>query len=252
LVVRLSAIPLVGRIVRGLIDRRWPGARTSGVARTRVIDDVVEGGLAAGIEQVVILGAGFDARAYRIASMAKAVVFEVDHPATSAAKRKAVEAVLGAVPAHVRFVPVDFNTERLDMRMQREDYGAARRTLFVWEGVTNYLTETAVSETLRWCAKAAPGSRVLFTYVHRDALEAPDAFDGMERLVATLSAAGERWTFGLDPARLSAFLADRGLVLEDDCGAAEYRARCYGPEADGMRGYEFYRIAVAGVAARNL
>jgi methyltransferase (TIGR00027 family) len=63
LVVNLSCSPLVGAIVRAYIDRRWPGARTSAVARTRFIDDAVEAALNEGIEPVVILGAGFDARA---------------------------------------------------------------------------------------------------------------------------------------------------------------------------------------------
>src|SRR5262249_56996309 len=86
-VVGLARLPLVGRLVPAFMDHRWPGARTSGVARTRFIDDMVEANLTSGMAQVVLLGAGFDARPYRIAAMAKAAVFEVDHPATSAATR---------------------------------------------------------------------------------------------------------------------------------------------------------------------
>lgn len=211
------------------------------------MDDVVESSLGTGIGQVVILGAGFDARPYRMPSMAKAFVFEVDHPATSAVKRRALEAALGGNPAHVCFVGVDFNTDSLGATMRSRGYDPDRRTLFIWEGVTNYLTEAAVSETLQWCAGTASGSKVLFTSVHRRVLEAPDTFEGTARLFATLRASGERWTFGLDPASLSGFLAKRGLLLEDDRGAAEYRAQCYGPEANRMRGYEFYRIALARV-----
>ncbi len=245
--VDLSRVGPAGRMIRGLLDSRWPGARTSAVARTRYVDAVVEGSLGTGIDQVVILGAGFDARPYRLPSMARALVFEVDHPATSAVKRRTIEAALGGTPAHVRFVGVDFNSDSLGAAMLSGGYAPGRRTLFVWEGVTNYLTEAAVSETLDWCAGAASGSKLLFTYVHRRVLEAPQTFDGTARLFATLRESGERWTFGLDPACLSGFLAKRGLALEDDRGATEYRAQCYGPEANRMRGYEFYRIAVARV-----
>jgi methyltransferase (TIGR00027 family) len=241
-------MPVVGELIRAHIDRRWPGARTSAVARTRFIDDQAEVALGSGTEQVVILGAGFDARAYRIAAMARvAVVFEVDHPSTSAAKRTIVQAMLASVPRHVRFVPVDFNSEPLQGRMSAAGYDPRRRTLFIWEGVTNYLTEDAVDGTLRWCASAAAGSTVVFTYVHRHVLDAPQAFYGTEKLFMTLSAAGERWTFGLDPFQLSSFLAERGLVLSEDVGASDYRALYLGRAAMRMRGYEFYRIAVARV-----
>jgi methyltransferase (TIGR00027 family) len=246
-VVGLARIPPLGTLVRAYIDCRWPGARTSAVARTRFIDDAVEAALGAGIEQVVILGAGFDARAYRLAALGRAAVYEVDHPSTSVAKREAVTAALAPAPRHVRFVPADLGSESWQGAVAAAGYDPGRRTLFLWEGVTNYLTEDAVDGTLRWCAGAAAGSRVLFTYVDRRALDAPQAFAGTERLFATLAAAGERWTFGLAPSELSGFLARRGLVLDEDVGAADYRARYFGRAAARMHGYEFYRIAVARV-----
>ena len=248
LVVAVSRLPGLGGVIARLIDKRWPGARTSGVARTRFIDDAVEAALPTGISQVVILGAGFDARPYRIAALSRMAVFEVDHPSTSAAKQRAVASLPAATP-HVRFVPVDFDAQPLGAAMSAAGYDPGRQTLFVWEGVTNYLTEAAVDLTLRFCAGAVAGSMVIFTYVHRQVLDAPEAFAGTEKLFATLGASHERWTFGLDPARLESFLAERGLKLDEDVGAAEYRARCYGPAASGMRGYEFYRIAIAHVRA---
>jgi methyltransferase (TIGR00027 family) len=252
LLVSLSRLAPAGRLIHELIDSRGPGARTSAVARTRFMDDVVERSLADGVAQVVILGAGFDARPYRMPSMARALVFEVDHPATSAVKQATMRAALGREPTHVRFVEVDFQTDSLAAAMPARGYLEERPTLFVWEGVTNYLSEAAVSETLAWCAAAAPGSRLLFTYVDRRVLEAPESFHGTAKLFATLKASGERWTFGLDPAAAAGFLAERGLALELDRGAAEYRAQCYGPEADRMRGYEFYRIALARVRRETL
>src|SRR5262245_50064273 len=250
-VVGLARLPLVGRFVPAFIDHRWPGARTSGVARTRFIDDGVEANLTSGTDQVVILGAGFDARAYRVAALAQAAVFEVDHPATSAAKRRLVEAALGAMPSHVHLVTIDFNTEPLPSTMSTAGFDPTRRTLFVWEGVTNYLVEDTVDATLRWCASAAAGSTVVFTYVDRHVLDAPEAFEGTAKLFATLSESGERWTFGIEPSHLSGFVARRGLVLDEDVGAVDYRARYFGRVASGMRGYEFYRVAVAHVPEHN-
>jgi methyltransferase (TIGR00027 family) len=247
LAVGLSRLPLAGTLLRAAIDRRWPGARTSAVARTRFIDEAAAAGLASGIEQVVILGAGFDSRAYRLAGMDRAAVFEADHPATSAAKKTAVEVALGAVPAYVRLVPVDFGSASWPEAMVSAGYKPQRRTLFIWEGVTNYLSADAVDATLRWCAGSAPGGKVVFTYMDRKVLQAPEQFEGTKRIIATLAAAGERWSFGLDPPGLPGFLARRGLVLEEDVSASGYRARYFGLAAARMRGYEFYHVAVARV-----
>lgn len=248
-VVALSKVPGVGKILSTFIDYNWPGGRTSGVARTRFIDDQAKTALASGVEQVVILGAGFDARAYRFAEMAQHSVFEVDHPATSAAKQAMVNRALGALPQYVRFVAVNFDTESLAQAMNAAGYHAHKRTLFIWEGVTNYLSEVAVDATLRWCAAAAAGSTVIFTYIHKEVLAHPDAFFGGEKIAATVQGVGERWTFGLEPAKLPDFLEQRGLMLQQDVGASDYRARYYGAAAQRMRGYEFYHIVVAEVAA---
>ena len=131
--------------------------------------------------------------------------------------------------------------------MPAAGYRESARTFIVWEGVTNYLTEAAVDAILTWCARASPGSRVLFTYVHRDVLTKPGAFIGTERLFATLAKAREKLTFGIEPSELPEFLAKRGLSLESDVGAAEYRQRYFKDAARTMRGHEFYRVALARV-----
>jgi O-methyltransferase involved in polyketide biosynthesis len=121
--------------------------------------------------------------------------------------------------------------------------------LFIWEGVTNYLNEAAVDMTLRWCAAAAVGSTVIFTYIDKKIFDQPQAFFGGAKMTAMVRAVGEPWTFGLEPAQLTNFLNQRGLLLQQDVGASDYRAKYYGAAAQRMRGYEFYRIAVADVAA---
>src|SRR5262249_55066957 len=93
----------------------------------------------------------------------------------------------------------------------------------------------------------APGSVVVFTYVHRRVLTEPAAFDGGPALVARVARLGEPWTFGFEPAELGPYLAARRLDLVEDLGAADYRRRYWGARTDGLRGYEFYRVAVARV-----
>ncbi|MBI1816231.1 MAG: SAM-dependent methyltransferase [Deltaproteobacteria bacterium] len=247
LVARLAAIPGLREFVPRYIDNRWPGVRSSVVARTRLIDDAIAASIREHMEQLVILGAGFDSRAYRLRCLRDTTVFEVDHPDTQATKRKALERVLFIAPTHVRFVAIDFNQRDLASVMAAACYRESVRTFFLWEGVTNYLTEAAVDTTLRWCSRASPGSLLLFTYVHRDVLTRPSAFDGTKNLFASLERAGEKLTFGIDPSQLPEFLAERGLSLESDLGAAEYRQRYFGDAARKMHGHEFYRVALARV-----
>ncbi len=251
IVARLADFPGLRELVPWFIDHRWPGVRTSVVARTRLIDDAIASSLGERIEQLVILGAGFDSRAYRLPGLRDISVFEVDHPDTQATKRKRLERVLSALPKHVRFVASDFKQHDLESAMAAAGYRESARTFILWEGVTNYLTEAAVDTTLRWCSHASPGSLLLFTYVHRDVLTRPSAFIGTERLFASLEKAGEQLTFGIEPSQLPEFLAQRDLSLESDVGAAEYRERYFHEAARRMRGHEFYRVARARVGQRS-
>ncbi len=242
LVVQVARLRLLGVLASRVLDWRWPGARTSGIARTRFIDDACLQALREGFEQVVILGAGFDARAYRLPGMEKIRVFEVDHPDTSAEKQRHLRHLFALIPSHAVFVAVDLTERHLDEAMQAAGFDPR---------VTNYLSAEAVDATFRFMSATAPGSRMLFTYVHRDVLDHPAAFAGTRLLVRTLRHVGESWTFGFDPAELPAYLQQRGLTLLADVGSVEYRTRYLGQEEHHLRGYTFYRVAEAEVSPRS-
>jgi methyltransferase (TIGR00027 family) len=245
--VRVSRWPVLGGLVPRFADWRLPGAGTSGIARTRLIDDLLSEALAEDAAQAVILGAGFDCRAYRLPALARAAVFEVDHPATLAAKQERLRSILPNPPANVRFVATDFNREDLLDRLAASGFDPTRRSVFVWEGVTNYLTEGAVDAVLRIVASTAPESGLVFTYVDRQALDGTGTFKNAPALLRSVARLGEPWTFGLDPPRLAEYLRERGLHLERDAGAREYRAQYFGRRAEHMKGYDFYHVAVARV-----
>ena len=247
LVARLAVVPGWREFVHWYIDRRWPGMRSSVVARTALIDDWITTCVAQGVQQLVVLGAGYDSRPYRMACLRDPAVFEIDHPDTQIAKRRALERALPIPPANVGYVASDFSQGQLEATVAAAGYQTSALTMFLWEGVTNYLTELAVDNTLRWCSRAAPGSVLIFTYVHRDVLTNPGAFAGADRLFATLAKAGERLTFGLDPEKLPEFLAGRGMCLDRDLGAAEYRELYLKDAASKIRGHEFYRVALARI-----
>ena len=136
MVVRGSALPLIGPLLLRSIDRRWPGARTSAIARTRLIDDWVNADVAGGTGQVLILGSGFDSRAWRLPALRRSAVFEIDHPATSAEKRRRLT-LFGAERSNIRFVPADFERDAVPEALAHSGFDAGKPAVVVWEGVTN-------------------------------------------------------------------------------------------------------------------
>ena len=247
LVAKLARLsPLHAAIVR-LIDLLWPGARSSAVARTRLIDDSLREALKGGIDQVVLLGAGFDSRAYRLPELAGKRVFEIDQPRTLSEKSRRVSSLTDVAAGHVTFVSLDFKRASLSEALRAAGLDVSQPAFFIWEGVTNYLTQNAVDAVLAFIGSTAPGSRLLFTYVHRDVIERPTAFEGTRRLRRSLRRFGETWSFGLAPGDLPCVLDRFGLSLIEDIGSSEYRARYLGERGPHLKGYEFYRAALVAV-----
>jgi methyltransferase (TIGR00027 family) len=245
LVAKLFGFRPLAAILNAYIDRRWPGARTSGIARTRLIDDWIEQS-PDGIDQVVLLGAGFDTRAWRLRSLSSIKVFEVDHPSTAAVKRERLR-FTDADLAGVTFVAVDFEKDSFDALLSAAGFDRSRPAIVVWEGVSQYLDGEAVCSVMRWAGKLAAGSRFIFTYIHEGVLNGAVSFAGAEKAIAKVNASGEPWRFGLIPEELAAFLDERGLSLIADLDADAYRAKVMGPESCAMHGYSFYHAALAEV-----
>jgi methyltransferase (TIGR00027 family) len=245
--VELAGCPPLSMLLNRYVDWRCPGARTSGIARTRLIDDLLTAALEDGIAQVVILGAGFDARAYRIPYGEVVCFFEVDHRATLNFKRARLEKVPGGARRNIRHVEIDFESQSLSNVLTRAGFDPAQRTFFIWEGVTNYLTADTVAAMFQFIGSVAHGGQVIFTYVHRDFFRTPHLFPGATRLKRDLERLEEPWTFGLDPAETPLLLQRYGLRLVKDLGSVEYRRHYLGKKRGTFYGYEFYRAALAEV-----
>jgi methyltransferase (TIGR00027 family) len=188
--------------------------------RTRAIDDVVVRERPA---QLVVLGAGLDARAWRLGALADAIVFEVDHPATQAGKRDRI----GDMPARaraVRFVGVDFEVDDLGERLAASGLDASTPTTWIWEGVTPYLTRGAIEATLDVVARrSALGSVLVATYVTPELTSIPRA---LRLLVApAFRVLGEPLRGLVTPAEAEALVAARGFVVEGDSGEEELARR---------------------------
>jgi methyltransferase (TIGR00027 family) len=244
-VMRLARVPPLRTAVQHYADWRAPGARTSAIGRTCFIDDVVRQRVERGARQLILLGAGYDCRAHRMPELAGTTVFEVDRAETQVAKRVRLE-VAAHARRDVRYVSVDFERDDLAGRLMSAGWDKAQASVFVWEGVTNYLTEPAVARVLGIVGAVASGT-IVFTYIHSGVIDGTVRFEGGDRLVRNVKGLGEPWTFGLRPEEVGPFVARFGMTLEEDLGADEYRRRYLGQGArrQQLRGYAFYRIAVA-------
>lgn len=186
------------------------------VCRHRWIDDRLAAALADGVEQVVLLGAGYDTRAHRFApALAGRPVFEVDHPATSARKARIVAADHARLPeASVTRVEIDFERQTLAERLGAAGFAVGARTFVVWEGVSMYLTREAVKSTLTTVHELVGRESEIaidFWYlVDTGGLRAT-----AERIAANLMAVvGEPLTFAIHPEDVGSFLSRSGWTVD--------------------------------------
>lgn len=234
----LAACRLPG--VLDLIERRTLGLMTYVLARHRFIDDALAQALPR-LEQVLVLGAGYDTRALRFADrLGDRPVFEVDHPATQARKRRRMEGA-GLVDQAVR-VPVDFRSQRLPDRLHEAGFVAGRPTFVAWEGVSMYLTEQAVRGTLSDLrALCGPGSELVMDFAwppHAWLSDGgPPMRQGLRRALRAghrlLRALGEPITFGVEPEQAPAFLGQIGWDPVDQADPGELQRR-HVPDGRGV------------------
>lgn len=181
--------------------------------RTVAIDAAVRRTIAGGTRQLVILGAGYDGRAWRLPELAGVNVFEVDHPATQGDKRKHLAELPPAI-GDVKFVAVDFERESPTSALARAGLNAALPTCWIWEGVVMYLTHEAMRATLAGiAASSAPGSTLIVNYhtIHRRFLA---------RLVFRLI--GEPQISAWSPDEMAADLRSVGFTVDEDSGMLDW------------------------------
>lgn len=221
-------------------EARGRGLTASLLCRKRYVDDKLQEALATGIEAVVILGAGLDTLAYRHAELTHLRVLEVDLPENIESKRARLTAVFGRLPNHVRLVPVDFDREDLLEVLAAHGYEPTWKTFFSWEGVTQYLTDEGVRATFGALAKAAGGSRLVFTYVRRDFLDGRCLY-GAARAYQEFKINRKLWRFGLAPEEVGSLLAEYGWEEIEQMGAAEFHARYVKPTGRALSVSEIER-----------
>ncbi|HEU4944996.1 MAG TPA: SAM-dependent methyltransferase [Solirubrobacterales bacterium] len=251
-VTTLAKYRRAGGLVLRMANRRIPGAYTYEIARTKFIDEVVLDAVSAGLDELVLLGAGFDSRPYRLAARLDGVrVLEVDHPASQASKRKHIRRLLGREPEHVTYVPIDFNGEDLDATLAAAGHRRSVRTLFVWSGVSPYLPEEAVEETLSWVGgHRDPPASIVFDAVWAEVVDGSRDYPGAAEARKGAAEAGEPFRWGIPEGRAEETLSRFGLRAERALDPVEARA-AYLKRSDGTlhdRPFEFGVLLLARAA----
>jgi methyltransferase (TIGR00027 family) len=243
---QLASFPVLGSLVHSILELGWPYTRSSGVVRTRAIDDMVRQAIGGGARQLVLLGAGFDSRGLRLDETRTTAVFEVDHPATQLEKKKRLQAYIGRLPPNIRYVDVDFEKDNLESKLMEAGFEPGTNAVVVWEGVISYLTESAVQGTFALLARLlAPSSRLIFTYMHKGVLDGSRAFPGARRWRSWVSFSGEPFINGLDPDTLPDTLKPHGFLLQNDTSTQEIAQHYCPPLGRREPGFPAYRVAVA-------
>lgn len=188
-----------------------------------------------GVRQIVVLGAGLDTFAYRSPFAEIVRIFEVDHPATQAWKRRQLRETHISRPANLTFTPVDFETDDLRQRLAASGLDPALRTFFIWLGVVPYLSDDAVFSTLAFIAELLGGGDVVFDYGEPPCALMPETSRNYHRRAKRVAAMGEPFVFSLSTEVLHRRLAQLGFLTVEDMGIHAHLARYLTSESAGQR-----------------
>ncbi len=242
LVTATRSAPLRRLMIRGS-EFTGPGLWANLACRKRFIGDKLDEVLD-DIDAVVILGAGLDTRPYLLTRRVRIPVFEVDLPVNIARKLETVRRVLGGPPLSVRLVALDLERDDLLTSLAEHGYRTDYRAFFICEGVTQYLSETTVRRTLEGLRAAAPGSRLMFTYVRRDFIDGTNRY-GTRTLYRSVRQRRELWQFGLQPNEVTEFIAAYGWRLVEQAGPDDLVRRYVDPTGRKLRASQLEWSAIA-------
>ncbi|HEX5479692.1 MAG TPA: class I SAM-dependent methyltransferase [Dehalococcoidia bacterium] len=219
--------------------------------RARVPEDVVARAVEDGVDQYVILGAGLDSFAYRRGDLRERLrIFEVDHPASQAWKRRRLEELGVALPPQLVFVPADFEHQTLAAALSAAAFDHRKRAVYSWIGVTMYLTVEAIRATLATIASGAPGTSVVLTYNRPPSALTGAALETEQGLRSILTGMGEPMISMFEPPEIEALVRSEGFDHVTHFGPEE-GLRTYFPGREDVRLLGVQRIIIATVTAAH-
>lgn len=206
------------------MEQLLPGLSSSIIARVRYFDDYLKTSLNNGVEQVVILGAGYDTRAYRIEELKdKIEIYEVDHPNTQKFKKKIIKKVFGN-NNFVKYAPIDFETQKIEDELPKYGYKSDLKTLFIMEGLSMYIPKSAVENTLLFIkANSKKGSSIIFDFYPESLVNGTNTEKIAINIREYLIKQGEPLKFGIEKENMKKFLKIWGFSNITIINSFEYK-----------------------------
>lgn len=205
-------------------ERLVPGASNSIVVRVRFFDDIVKSSINDGLEQLVILGAGYETRAYRIEGLDKVKVFEIDHPATQSIKIEKITEIFGSLPDYVTYVPMDLELDKFRQQLLESGYNKSLKTLFIMEGLLMYLSLEIVDEILFFIVhNSGKGSAIIFDYIPLSVVDGTCKLEAGQNWRNGVMAVGEPFLFGIHDGEIQSFLVQRGFKNIKNMTSEDYK-----------------------------
>lgn len=209
---RVVSSDCLSNLVVGTLLATASGIMPVVYTRARFGEDLLENSIKEGLDQYVIVGAGYDTFSVRRPDlMEKLTLYEIDQAATQQSKRERLKAAGLTEPENVYHVASDLNQEKIHEALARVNFDKTRPALFSWFGVTYYLEMESIKETLiSLSSHMAPGSAVMFDYL-ADPKLTPYGFIRMREDSANFVARrGEPWISSFVPDELPGFLDELG------------------------------------------
>jgi len=194
-------------------EQMMPGVNGAIVARIKFIDECVTDLIEKGLEQLVVIGAGYDTRPYRIQEVKENLkVFEVDHPATQAVKIEKIKEIFGGLPNHVTYVPLIFGKHSLGEKLMAFGYNKELKTLFIIEGLLMYIPSSAVEGLFAFIIKASgPESSIVADYFDTTVVEGKSPLKEAIVLRQFVENEGSSLKFGIQAGKGEEFFKQRGF-----------------------------------------
>ncbi len=212
------------KVMKELSERSLPGISNSIIARVRYFDYFVKKSMDEGLPQLVILGAGYDTRAYRIDGLEKIRTFEVDHPVTQTRKMEKIKKIFGSFPDHVVYIPVDLAMDDLGQRLMEWGFDRSKKTLFLMEGLLYYLPPKIVDEILSFIVQnSGKGSSIIFDYLPQSVVDGSCELDVGNNFRNLAVQIGEPLLFGIKEGTIETFLSERGFSKIQNATSEDYR-----------------------------
>lgn len=237
------AVRIVGQTMEEIVavkddggSRTATSLRAFVVARSRFAEEKLAEGIANGVKQYLILGAGLDTSPYRgIAAETGIKVFEVDHPATQSWKKEMLSKAGIAVPGNVSYVPVDFEKQTLAAELSGAGFLTELKTFVSWLGVTPYLTREAASSTLKFIGSFPAGSTIVFDYIVAFSSLGLLERLALKALAKRVARAGEPFRLFFKPDELETFVRAHGFARIEQLTSGQINERYFCRRTDRLR-----------------